>query len=137
MPPTSNNTSPPASRGLSPAGTFSGIPSHLRAMFRGASSRVYGLDYKAVGLRFFSIIHTLEPDDFDESKLSWPAVLEAELRPVLETLSDENGDLRPVGVKALRAWVSKRYPVIYSKVPSQRWQRFAMGAAEAVPDLQF
>jgi len=137
MPPTSNNTSPPASRGLSPAGTFTGIPNHLGAMFREASSRKYGLDYKAVGLRVFSIIHLLEPDDFDDSELSWPAVLEAELRPVLETLSDENGDLRPASVKALRAWVSKRYPVIYKTVPRQRWQRFAMGAAEAVPDLQF
>ena len=137
MPPTNNNTSPPGSHRLSPAGTFTGIPSHLGAMFRGASTRKYGLDYKAVGLRFFSIIHTLDPDDFDDSVQSWPEVLEAELLPVIESLSDENGDLRPASVKALRAWVSKRYPAIYKKIPSQRWQRIAMGAVEAIPDLEF
>ena len=62
---------------------------------------------------------------------------EAELLPVIESLSDENGDIRPASVKALRAWVSNRYPVIYKKIPSQRWQRIAMGAVEAIPDLEF
>jgi hypothetical protein len=102
-------------------------------MFREASGRRHGSDYRQVGRHFVSILTTLVPDDFDEEVQSWSVLLDIELVPILRALDAESSDFNHVG--QLRAWTRCRFPRVAELVPSQRWKQFALGATEAMEEL--
>jgi len=55
--------------------------------------------------------------------------VDQELSPILEEASDDG--LPPEGVKAFKAWMNFRYPVLAEKIPSRRWEQFIKGVVQA------
>jgi len=111
-----------------PAGTFTGIPSHLNALFRSAAWQQHRLNYSHVGNRFVQIVPNLIPDDFDE-EASWEDLLTTELIPILGKLATDM-EPTPEHLDQLKAWMRLRFPRIAEKIPSDRWAMFARGAAQ-------
>jgi hypothetical protein len=115
-----------------PAGTFTGIPSHLKALFRSASWQEHRLNYSHIGSRFIEIVPNLVPYDFDE-ETSWENLLTAELSPTLVALATDQ-EPTTEHLDQLKAWTRLRFPRIAEKVPSNRWAMFARGAAQTIEE---
>jgi hypothetical protein len=104
----------PHDPGDSQRGTFTGIPTFIRAHCRTASKGGSG-GYSEAGFHLGYHVRDLEPYDIETE--DWLAVIVFELHPLIEVENDD----------AVIAWCVRRYPRVMAMVPTRRRASFVAG----------